>query len=62
MNEDELSNAEWIRLQIKQAKSMERLEFLSDIIKFDVDDGEQSYGNLEELRELWIKRKQELKN
>ena len=53
----------WIIGEIQNAQSIERLNYLADIIKFDADHGSE-YAlepHVKQVREAWAKRRGELK-
>ena len=60
MINNKTSNTEWYINEIQQADSLDRLEYLAEVISFDVDiDGEDQF-DLQKMRREWNKRKQEL--
>ena len=60
MINNKTSNTKWYINEIQKAGSLDRLDYLAEVISFDVDiDGEDQF-NLPKMRREWTKRKQEL--
>jgi hypothetical protein len=51
--------SEWLKRQIIEANSIDRLEFLADTIKSDLEDGFELEG-IKDIRQAWARKKREL--